>query len=72
LSKTNQKKTRKKVKQDLCRSLKQGALLYLDGQLASPALISQKMLQEESAYMADYVTDEEGRIREIRYDRIVM
>lgn len=25
---------------------------------------------EDTAYMADYVTDREGKVREIRYDKI--
>lgn len=64
------KKTQKKIKTDLCRTLKQGTLLYMDGRLATPSQISAAMVKEQCGYMADYVADENGNICEIRYDRI--
>lgn len=66
----NKKKTQKIIKKELCQSLKQGTLLYMDGKLAAPSYISGKVLEEEGCYMLDYVTDEDGRLQEIRYDRI--
>ncbi len=65
-----QKKAQKKLKADLCQSLKQGTLLYMDGNLAAPSRISDRMMREEGGYMADYVTDDQGRIREIHYNKI--
>lgn len=67
----HKKKTQKKIKTDLCRNLKQGALLYMDGQLAAPSKISAVMLREGAGYMADYVTDDKGNLCEIHYDKIV-
>lgn len=64
------KKAQKKIKTDLCRTLKQGTLLYMDGRLATPSQISAAMVKEQSGYMADYVSDDDGNIYEIRYDRI--
>lgn len=55
---------------DLRRSLKHGALLYMDGRLAAPSQISDSLVRESGSYMADYIMDDAGRIREIRYDRI--
>lgn len=70
MNKTQKKKAQKKLKADLCQSLKQGTLLYIDGRLAAPSHISDRMMREESSYMADYITDETGHVREIHYNRI--
>lgn len=64
------KKAQKKMKTDLCHTLKQGTLLYMDGKLATPSQISAAMVKEQCGYMADYVADDDGNICEIRYDRI--
>lgn len=66
----NKKKTQKIIKKELCHSLRQGTLLYMDGKLAAPSYISDRVLKEEGCYMMDYVTDENGRLQEIRYDKI--
>lgn len=68
----HKKKIQKKMKTDLCRNLKQGTLLYMDGKLATPTQISTVMVKENGGYMADYVTDDDGNIREIRYDKILI
>lgn len=70
MNKSHMKKAQKKIQTDLRKTLKQGTLLYMDGKLAAPSYISDKMVREEGGYMADYVTDEEGHIREIHYDKI--
>lgn len=70
MNKSHMKKAQKKIKADLCHSLKQGTLLYMDGMLAAPSHISERMMCEEYHYMADYVTDEKGRILEIHYNKI--
>lgn len=49
---------------------KKGAVLYLDGTLSSPKKISSAVFREDHFYMADFVTDERGYIKEIRYDTI--
>ena len=66
----NKKKTQKIIKKELCQSLKRGTLLYMDGKLAAPSYISDRVLKEEGCYMMDYVTEENGRLQEIRYDKI--
>lgn len=47
-----------------------GIRLYLDGTPTSSEYIAQNCINEDTLYMPDYVTDKEGRIKEIRYDRI--
>lgn len=47
-----------------------GVRLYLDGVPASLKSIEQNCVMEDSMYMPDYVTDQNGKITEIRYDRI--
>ena len=64
------KNTKKQMEQDLTASLKKGAVLYLDGTLSSPKKISSAVFREDHFYMADFVTDERGYIKEIRYDSI--
>lgn len=70
MNKTDRKKAQKKIESDLRQSLKQGALLYMDGKLAAPSQISDSLVQESGSYMADYILDDAGRICEIHYDRI--
>ena len=65
------KKTKQKqMQEDLTASLKKGAILYLNGEVASPKRISIAVFREEHGYMADLVIDEHGCVREIRYDHI--
>lgn len=47
-----------------------GVRLYLDGLPVSPEKIAHTCVREEALYMPDYVTDDEGRLKEIRYDKI--
>lgn len=68
--KTERKKRKSKLEQELFQSMKKGAALYLDGKLSSPEKISLAVLREDHFYMADYVTDDRGCIKEIRYDNI--
>ena len=42
----------------------------MDGVPASLESIEQNCVMEDSLYMPDYVTDQNGKITEIRYDRI--
>ena len=47
-----------------------GIRLYLDGAPTSSEYIEQNCVNEDTLYMPDYITDKEGKIKEIRYDRI--
>lgn len=70
MNKTNQKKTKKKLERMLSWNIRQGAMLYMDGELAPPSYVSSMLAAEQGNYMADYVTDDAGCIKEIHYDRI--
>lgn len=47
-----------------------GIRLYLDGAPTSPEDIEKNCVNEETLYMPDFVTDENGNLKEIRYDKI--
>lgn len=49
---------------------RRGVKLYFDGALSNTEYILKHCVMEDTAYMADYVTDREGKVREIRYDKI--
>ena len=51
--------------------VRSGVSLYLEGKEVSPQEIADLYaVREDIAYMPDYVTDEHGALREVRYDRI--
>ncbi len=56
--------------QQLQKWEKAGIRLYLDGTPTTSENIEKNCVNEDTLYMPDYVTDKEGRIKEIRYDRI--
>ncbi|MBU9725468.1 hypothetical protein [Diplocloster modestus] len=49
-----------------------GISVWLDGTVSSPCEIAKACTVEEdcNSYMRDYVTDEKGELKEIRFDRI--
>lgn len=49
---------------------REGVRLYLDGVPSTTDYIVSNCVEEDTVYMPDYVTDGEGKIIEIRYDRI--
>ena len=49
---------------------KAGVKLYLDGNPSDTDHIMKKCVKEDAAYMADYIADETGKVKEIRYDLI--
>ncbi len=51
--------------------LHQGIELFMDGQPASPAGIVDRFVKEEAVYMPDFVLDENGILKQIRYDRVM-
>lgn len=63
---TNEQRLREKLEQ----VQRQGVCLYLEGKPASPDDIASKCVCEDMDYMADYVLDETGILRELRYDRV--
>lgn len=58
------------VKKRLMKYEEAGVKLYLDGNPSDTDHILDKCVREDTAYMADYVTDEQGQVREIRYDAV--
>lgn len=49
---------------------REGIKLFLNGVPSTTDYIVESCINEDTVYMPDYVTDECGRIKEIRYDRI--
>ena len=49
---------------------KSGIKLYLNGLPSTTEYIVENCIREDTVYMPDYVTDEYGRIKEIRYDKV--
>lgn len=61
--------------QDMRRQLeeiaKDGTDLYLDGRRVSAAELAWTCcVNEDAVYMPDYVHDEDGRLTQLRYDRV--
>lgn len=50
---------------------KEGTKLYLNGAPSTTEFIVNNCVNEDTVYMPDYVTDGHGKIKEIRYDRII-
>ncbi len=49
---------------------REGIKLFLNGVPSTTDYIVKTCINEETVYMPDYVTDEHGNVKEIRYDRI--
>ncbi len=58
------------LRQRLEKLEREGTKLYFNGAPSSTEYIIDHCINEDSAYMPDYVTDEHGKIKEIRYDKI--
>ena len=55
----------------LKESTGQGVDLYLEGKPSSPEEIAKKyFVCEDAVYMPDFVTDEKGKLTQVRYDRV--
>jgi hypothetical protein len=50
----------------------QGISLYLNGKTATPDEIAARCVNEETLYMPDYIMDDKGAIKEIRYDKVIL
>lgn len=49
---------------------RKGVELFVDGREAMPEEVVRKAVCEDSPYMADYVLGENGRLEQVRYDRV--
>ncbi|NBH25719.1 hypothetical protein D3Z60_07885 [Lachnospiraceae bacterium] len=68
---TSEKETNSSLLKSRLETLeKSGIKLYLNGLPSTTEYIVKKCVNEDTVYMPDYVTDEEGKVKEIRYDRI--
>lgn len=48
-----------------------GIIIFLDGMPSNPQAVTELLyVNEENSFMRDYVTDEKGVWRELRFDRI--
>lgn len=48
-----------------------GAVICLSGQASTPTEVAKAILVNESGcYMRDYITDGEGKIKEIHFDKV--
>ena len=66
-------KDAKQSGEDTARSfydlMQSGVLFYRDNHLCMPGEIT-NLVCESGGYMADYVIDEDGRLCEVRFDRV--
>lgn len=58
------------LKEQLEGMERMGIKLYLNGVPSTTDYIVKNCVNEDTIYMPDYVTDENGKVKEIRYDRI--
>lgn len=62
------------AREDMLLQLEQmsrkGIKLFVDGENVLPAEAVSRAVREDSPYMADYVLDEGGAIRQVRFDRV--
>ena len=49
---------------------REGIKLFFNGVPSTTEYIVENCIREDTVYMPDYVTDEYGRIKEIRYDKV--
>ena len=63
-------KSEQLLKEKLEQVQSTGVSLFLEGEPATPEDIAGKCVCEDMIYMADYVLDDNGILKELRYDRI--
>lgn len=52
------------------RMHQEGVEFFMDGKQMPLSDVLNKAVKEENVYMADYVLGEEGRIEQVRFDRV--
>ena len=59
------------VREQLYAYQQSGVALTLAGRPSSPGYLAYvSVVRERGRYMTDYIPDEEGRLREIRFDKV--
>jgi hypothetical protein len=51
---------------------REGVFLYIEDRLSSPDEICRECIAEEAIYMADYIMDEFGQLKELRYNKVAI
>lgn len=64
------KETEENVKKNLEKAVQGGASLYLEGKRSTPDAVARYCVKEDMSYMPDYVWDDEGKLTEVRYNKI--
>lgn len=60
------------LKENLDYMEKKGVSLYLDGKPSSPEEIANRFcVNEDMVYMPDFVMDDDGTLKEVRYDKVM-
>lgn len=70
MKKKRLKKEQKRISEYLDQYAKNGAALYWDDEPSTPNQIGKNQVREEGCYMADYIFDDNGKVIEIRYDKV--
>lgn len=55
---------------ELSKAANEGATLYINDEIAPPETIAERCMEEKAVYMPDYVVDEAGVLKEIRFDKV--
>lgn len=63
-------KNEQHLKEKLEKMQHSGVSLFLEGKESTPEIIANKCVCEDQTYMADYVLDDSGTLKELRYDRV--
>lgn len=68
------KRKRKRKKQHLLdyleRLQQEGTEIYMDGEAMSAGEVMRRTVEEECMYMADYVLEKSGKIKQVRFDKV--
>ena len=62
--------TEENMRKNLEKAVQRGASLYLEGVRSTPEAIVRYCVNKEMSYMPDYVWNNEGKLTEVRYDKI--
>ncbi len=68
--KNPKKKTQKNLYKYLNQIKNEGVGLYINHCYASPSEISNKVVNESCDYMADYILDDIGVLKEVYYNKV--
>lgn len=61
---------RRELQQKLMKEQEAGVELFVDGKKAAPDEVARKCVQEDLVYMPDYILDDYGRLKQLRFDKV--